>query len=75
MARNRLTQEDMIMARKQFERVTCPKCARTYAILKGSTKAFHCPGSNCHEMVNASAAPTGNGADASATPPVKRESK
>jgi ribosomal protein L37AE/L43A len=40
------------MARKQFEKVTCPKCARTYAILKGSTKAFHCPGSNCHEMVN-----------------------
>ena len=46
-------QEDMNMARKQFEKVTCPKCARTYAILKGSTKAFHCPGSNCHEMVNA----------------------
>ena len=63
------------MKKYSYEKTVCPKCGKVYAILKGSTKAFHCPGSNCHEMVNASAAPTGNGADASATPTVKRESK
>jgi len=43
----------MTMAKKAFERVVCPKCGRSYAVLKGHSKAFHCPGSNCHEMVNA----------------------
>ena len=41
------------MAKKQFEKVSCPKCGRVYAVLKGYNKTFHCPGSNCHEMVNA----------------------
>jgi ribosomal protein S27E len=53
------------MARKSFEKVTCPKCGRVYAVIKGATKAFHCPGRNCHEMVNASAASTGKQAEAS----------
>jgi ribosomal protein S27E len=53
------------MARKTFEKVTCPKCGRAYAVIKGATKAFHCPGRNCHEMVNASATPTGKQAEAS----------
>lgn len=38
-----------------FERVVCPKCGKAYAISKGSTASFHCPGKNCHEMVNAKA--------------------
>lgn len=36
-----------------FEKVVCPKCGKVYAIPKGATTAFHCPGKNCHEMVNA----------------------
>ena len=63
------------MKKYSFEKTVCPKCGKAYAILKGSTKAFHCRGSNCHEMVNASAAPTGNDAGASTTPHVKKESK
>ena len=54
------------MARKAFEKVVCPKCGRSYAVLKGYNKAFHCPGSNCHEMVNVQAVPAGNAADAKA---------
>jgi len=40
------------MAKKTFMNVNCPKCGRKYAIPKGSTKEFHCPGKNCHAMVN-----------------------
>jgi len=40
------------MAKKSFTNVNCPKCGRKYAIPKGSTKEFHCPGKNCHAMVN-----------------------
>lgn len=53
------------MPKKSFEKVTCPKCGRTYAVIKGATKALHCPGRNCHEMVNASAAPIGKQTEAS----------
>jgi hypothetical protein len=48
------------MKKYSFEKTVCPKCARTYAIPKGSTKAFHCPGGNCQ-----SPAATGIAADAS----------
>jgi ssDNA-binding Zn-finger/Zn-ribbon topoisomerase 1 len=48
-----------------FVRVICPKCGKAYAIAKGATKAFHCPGRNCREMVNAAAASTGKQAEAS----------
>ena len=41
------------MTKRSFEKVTCPKCGRVYAIAKGFSKPFHCPGRNCHEMVNA----------------------
>jgi len=41
------------MKKYAFEAVQCPKCGKEYAVPKGSTKAFHCPGRNCHEMVNA----------------------
>jgi transposase-like protein len=53
------------MAKKQFEKVSCPKCGRSYAVLKGYNKAFHCPGSNCHEMVKPTAS-AGSIADAPA---------
>ena len=41
-----------IMKKYSFEKVQCPKCGKVYAILKGSNHTFHCPGRNCHEMVN-----------------------
>jgi tRNA(Ile2) C34 agmatinyltransferase TiaS len=40
------------MKKYSLEKTVCPKCGKAYAIPKGSTKAFHCPGRNCHEMVN-----------------------
>jgi len=39
------------MAKYAFEKVVCEKCGREYAVTKGSTKAFHCPGSRCHQLV------------------------
>ena len=41
-----------------FEKVVCPKCGKAYVIPKGSTASFHCPGKNCHEMVNVKAKET-----------------
>jgi tRNA(Ile2) C34 agmatinyltransferase TiaS len=43
------------MKKYAFEKVVCPKCGKAYAVAKGSSAAFHCPGRNCHEMVNAKA--------------------
>ena len=43
------------MKKYSYVNTVCPKCGKVYAIPKGSTKAFHCPGRNCHEMVNAKA--------------------
>jgi len=39
------------MAKYSFEKVVCPKCRRVYAVNKGATKEFHCPGKRCHELV------------------------
>ncbi len=35
-----------------FEKVACPKCGKVYAVAKGMATPFHCPGKNCHELVN-----------------------
>lgn len=57
------------MAKKTFVNVNCPKCGKKYAIPKGSTKEFHCPGKNCHAMVNqqTSATATSYGSDIEAS--------
>ena len=44
---------EQVTKKYSFEKVQCPKCGKVYAIQKGATKGFHCPGRNCHEMVNA----------------------
>jgi len=40
------------MTKQSYVKVECPKCGRVYAIPKGSTRTFPCPGKNCNATVN-----------------------